>query len=119
MAQTVEKNLESSYQEYLAAKVSVVLSAKQHLRTMAMDARNDLYALEKILEPSVARNRLQKLLLDNHADEQSSMVDTNYAIHLATLKELLWVGIPELHVSAQMNSWPFTASMASTTRPMH
>lgn len=104
MAQTVEKNLESSYQEYLAAKVSAVLSAKQYLRTMAMDARNDLYALEKILEPSVARNRLHKLLLDNHADEQSSMVDTNYTIHLATLKELLWVGIPELHVSAQMNS---------------
>ena len=104
MAETVENNLESSYQEYLAAKVRVVLGAKKHLRTMAMDARSDLYAAERLLPPSPMRNRLAKSLLNNHVDEKSSRLDENYTIHLTTKEKILWLGIPPLHVSAQTKS---------------
>ncbi|WP_297671814.1 SpoIIE family protein phosphatase [uncultured Desulfovibrio sp.] len=104
MAQTVENNLESSYQEYLAAKVRVVLSTKQQMRSMTLDVRNDLLALEENLPPSLARSRLGQALLGNHTRERSRMTDEEFSVTLATAEELRETGIPTLGVNAQSRS---------------
>ncbi len=101
IAQTVENNLQSSYQEYLAAKVRVVLYTKEQLRSISMDARNDLLALESGLPPSPTRNTLREALLNNHAVEQSHMLDENITILLSTVGELRVQGFPELNVDAK------------------
>ena len=65
MADVMELNLESSYHEYLTAKVQ--------LRTMSLDARNDLFSLEKKLPNSPTRINLRESLLGNHANKQISI----------------------------------------------
>lgn len=104
MAEAVENNLESSYREYLAAKVRVVLATKRQMRAMTMDARNDLLALEKEMPPSPERGRLGKALLGNHARERSRLTDEQFFISLATVEELRERGFPSQHVSAQARS---------------
>ncbi len=101
IAQTVENNLQSSYQEYLAAKVRVVLYTKGQLRSITMDARNDLQALEKGLPPSNVRNMLGKDLLSNHAGEHSRMLDEDVTIMLTTAGKLRAQGLPALKVKVQ------------------
>ncbi|MCR5562242.1 MAG: SpoIIE family protein phosphatase [Desulfovibrio sp.] len=104
MADAMESSLESSYQEYLTAKVRVVLSTKREMRTMTLDARNDLLALEKNIPPSPTRSKLGKSLLGNHASERSHTTDEQFSVSLSTVWELRELGIPEMHVAPQARS---------------
>ncbi|MCR4666701.1 MAG: SpoIIE family protein phosphatase [Desulfovibrio sp.] len=101
IAQTVEDNLLSSYQEYLAAKVRVVLSTKRKMRARTRDARKDLLALEKEIPPSSDRNRLSRSLLTNHAYERLLITDEQFIISLTTVGEVRALGFPPLKVDAK------------------
>lgn len=104
MAETVENNLLSSYREYLAFKVRLVISAKRQLYAVAMDARNDQRVLEEVLSASEDRKHLGKSLLHNHKNESAIMSTEKISILLTTAGELQKEGFPALEVGPETRS---------------
>ena len=99
VAETVENNLESSYQEYLTAKVRVVMGTKREIRSISMDALNDLRALESTLPASEVRVNLSKLLLCNHDGELTQITSESVHIDIITVDDLRNNGFSPLLIS--------------------
>ena len=104
LAETMEHNLQSSYREYLSSKVRTVLSTKQQMRSMTLDARNDLQVLEQHLPPSEQRRQLGMALMSNHDGERASQTTENFSILLTTVGDLRLLGIPAMGIDAQMRN---------------
>lgn len=102
IAKSVENNLESSYQEYLAAKVRVVMDAKHLMRSTAINARNDIFIVESSLPISPLRNNLLNLLINNHDTELAPLLSENVVVDLVTVGELRHKGFTPLHVGENM-----------------
>ncbi|MCR5814961.1 MAG: SpoIIE family protein phosphatase [Desulfovibrio sp.] len=118
IAQALENNLESSYQEYLLNKVRVVMAAKQLMRSTAMDAREDQSVLDRLLPNSALHSSLSVNLLDNHDGKLAPMASERVSIELASVDELRRTGFPPLNVSPnELNAKQQTIANMLTSLP--
>ncbi|MBQ7585624.1 MAG: hypothetical protein IJU40_05180, partial [Desulfovibrionaceae bacterium] len=98
IANNIEVSIESSFHEYLSAKVRVVLSTKRQIRNIVNDVFKDLKALEYTIPYGPEREKLRRRLFDNHLNEASSSNSETYKIMLTSSTDFIFTGFPLLGI---------------------